>query len=300
MPAARRCLSEQAFVPMSTAVLAVVAGSMTLPAADAGILFADSFRYANGNLSGNAGGSGWTGAWAGGAGASGNLVSAPLVANPGDATARSIQISKNASATTRSLSTTYASGANSYYVSFVFNASPYSSQNAYAGVSLYLSSDLPPVSTTSGNSLFLGMPGSSGQLGFDWQNRGDALLAAASATNYLVLVAITPGTTASNTWMKLFATTDLTMTGSALAATTAVGAIDDASFSFDSVEIAGNYNSGTINFAGLAMADNANDAVTFTQNAVPGPGAMLVLALAARFGAAPGSARRRASTIAGG
>jgi hypothetical protein len=100
--------------------------------------------------------------------------------------------------------------------------------------------------------------------------------------------------------VKLFATTDLTMTGSALAATTAVGAIDDASFSFDSVEIAGNYNSGTINFAGLAMADNANDAVTFTQNAVPGPGAMLVLALAARFGAAPGSVRRRASTIAGG
>ena len=299
MPAASRCLSEQAFVPMSTAVFAVVAGSMALPAADAGILFADSFRYANGNLAGNAGGSGWAvgSAWAGGAGADGNLVSAPLVVNPDDATARSIRFSSNASTTTRSLSTRYTTGGGSYYVSFVFNASPYSAPNsgAYAGFTLFDSAD------RSSNSLFLGMPGSSGQLGFDWTQRGDGLYAAASATNYLVLCAITTEA-ASTTTVRMYATTDLTMTGSALAtpAMQIASMLNEPMFSFNSVEIAGAYNTGTINFAGLAMADNATDAVTFTQNAVPGPGAMLVLALAARFGAGPGSARRRASTIAGG
>jgi hypothetical protein len=293
MPAARRCLSEQAFVPISAAVFAVMTACMTLPAADAGILFADSFRYANGNLAGNSGGTGWAGAWTGG-GAGGNLVTAPLVANPSDTTARSIRISSNASTTTRSLSTTYTTGGGSYYVSFVFNASPYSAPNSgeYAGITLYLSADR-------NNSLFLGMPGSSGQLGFDWTQRGDGLYAAASATNYLVLCAITTEA-ASTTTVRMYATTDLAMTGSALAtpAMQIASLVNEPMFSFDSVEIAGGYNSGTINFAGLAMADNANDAVTFTQNAVPGPGAMLVAALAARWRSGPpagaGSRRRRA------
>ena len=99
----------------------------------------------------------------------------------------------------------------------------------------------------------------------------------------------------------MYSTTDLWMSGASLAATTPIAfLLNEPNFSFDTVKVSGAYNTGTISLAGLAMADNATDAVTFTQNAVPGPGAMLVLALAARFGAAPGSARRRASTIARG
>jgi len=272
------------------ACAAMIAGAAVSPTADAGILFADSFRYANGNLSGNSGGTGWSGAWAGGTGAGGNQVTSALV--PGDATARSIRISSNASTTTRSLSTTYTTGGGSYYVSFVFNASPYSAPNNgdYAGVSLYLSSDrVNPNPPTSGNSLFLGMPGSSGKLGFDWTNRGDGLYTAASATNYLVLCAITPDAN-STTTVSMYATTNLAMSGSALAGSTAFATLTDSNFSFDAVEVAGGYDSGTINFAGLAMADNPNDAVTFTQNAVPGPGGA---ALAVILGAMGTGGRRR-------
>ena len=296
MRAASSSVSTRAFVPVWSTVLAC--GVTAMPA-DAGILFADSFRYANGNLAGNAGGSGWAGAWAGGVpvgvAANGNMVSAPLVVNPSDATARSIRISSGALETKRSLSTTYQTGgANSYYVSFVFNANPFNTNaGAFAGVSLYLDSD--PY-----QSLMVGSPGTSGKLGFDWTNSGDPSVAASNGVNYLILCAITPGS-GSTTSVSMYSTTDLWMSGASLAATTPIVSLqNDPNFSFDTVKVSGAYNTGTISLAGLAMADNATDAVTFTQNAVPGPGAMLVLALAARFGAAPGSARRRASTIAGG
>ena len=280
---------------LGLACLVIVAGVVTDMPADAGILFADSFRYANGYLAGNAGGSGWTGAWAGGVATNGNEVSAPLVVNPSDATARSIRISTVSLETKRSLSTTYQTGgANSYYVSFVFNANPFNTNaGAYAGVSMYLDSD--PY-----QSLMVGSPGTSGKLGFDWRNSGDPSVAASNGVNYLILCAITPGS-GSTTSVSMYSTTDLWMSGASLAATTPIAFVtNEPNFSFNTVKVSGAYNTGTISLAGLAMADNPNDAVTFTQNAVPGPGAMLVLALAARFGAAPGSARRRASTIAGG
>ena len=292
MRAARCSVSTRAFVPVWSTVLAC--GVTAMPA-DAGILFADSFRYANGYLAGNAGGSGWTGAWAGGVATNGNEVSAPLVVNPSDAPARSIRISTVSLETKRSLSTTYQTGgANSYYVSFVFNANPFNTNaGAYAGVSMYLDSD--PY-----QSLMVGSPGTSGQLGFDWTNSGTPSVAASNGVNYLILCAITPGS-GSTTSVSMYSTTDLWMSGASLAATTPIASLlNDTNFSFDTVKVSGAYITGTISLAGLAMADNPNDAVTFTQNAVPGPGAMLVLALAARFGAAPGSARRRASTIAGG
>lgn len=273
--------------------IALIASAAISSTADAGILFADSFRYANGDLAGNAGGSGWAGAWAGGVAANGNLVAAPLVVNPNDATARSIQISSGAFETRRSLSTTYQTGgANSYYVSFVFNANPFNTNaGAYAGVSMYLHSD-------PSQSLMVGSPGTSGQLGFDWSNSGDPSVAASNGVNYLILCAITPGS-GSTTSVSMYSTTDLRMSGASLAATTPiVSLLNDPNFSFDTVKVSGAYSTGTISLAGLAMADNPDDAVTFTQNAVPGPGAILVAALAARWRSGSptgaGSRRRRA------
>ena len=273
--------------------IALIASAAISSTADAGILFADSFRYANGDLAGNAGGSGWAGAWAGGVAANGNLVSAPLVVNPNDATARSIRISSGAFETRRSLSTTYQTGgANSYYVSFVFNANPFNTNaGAYAGVSMYLHSD-------PSQSLMVGSPGTSGQLGFDWSNSGDPSVAASNGVNYLILCAITPGS-GSTTSVSMYSTTDLRMSGASLAATTPiVSLLNDPNFSFDTVKVSGAYSTGTISLAGLAMADNPDDAVAFTQNAVPGPGAILVAALAARWRSGSptgaGSRRRRA------
>ena len=82
--------------------------------------------------------------------------------------------------------------------------------------------------------------------------------------------------------MNMYATTDLLMSGAALAASTPwVAAGDDPDFSFDSVGIAGSYSTGTISIAGLAMADNATEAVSFTQTAVPEPSTAVLLGAAA-------------------
>lgn len=79
----------------------------------------------------------------------------------------------------------------------------------------------------------------------------------------------------------MYVTTNLLMSGAALTAKTPWDQItNDVNFSFDSVSFAGGYSTGTINLAGLAMADNPTEAVSFTQIAVPEP-AMATLGLAA-------------------
>jgi hypothetical protein len=131
----------------------------------AALLFSDDFAYANGNLAGNGGGTGWQASsqWTGGTGSTGNLVADPLPGTDG----KSIRIASNASVTSRPLSTTYTSGgATTYYISFGLNADPFQGAGLgqYAGLSVYLASDQT-------NNLLMGMPGDSGQFGFDWTNR---------------------------------------------------------------------------------------------------------------------------------
>jgi hypothetical protein len=268
----RALQSSPGLIAPVTAVLLSLAGS-----AHAGILFSDGFAYANGNLAGNAGGTGWAAGsqWTGGSGATGNQVSGG-----------SVRIASNASTTTRTLSTTYLTGITSYFVSFVFNASPFQGGTGqYAGVTLMLDSD-------ASQSLFMGMPGDSGKLGFDWTNRGDGLYAATSATDYLVLFEIRAGASVASVLM--YATTNLSMSGSALAATTALASLmNEPMFSFDTVQIAGGYTPGVISLAGLAMADNPTDAVAFTQSVVPGPAPLALGLIAGAFGGRGGPARRR-------
>ncbi|MFM1902865.1 MAG: hypothetical protein RLZZ440_765, partial [Planctomycetota bacterium] len=257
--------------------------------ARAALLFSDDFAYANGNLAGNGGGTGWLAAsvWTGGTGATGNQVANPLPGTSG----KSIKIASNAAVTSRPLSATYTSGgATTYYLSFGFNGNPFQGAGSgqYAGVSVYLASD--PSSNLLG-----GMPGDSGGLGFDWTNRAAPFQAASDNTTYLSLLKISPGT--SGTSVAMFVTTDLLMSGTALAATTPWAQIEnEANFSFDSVSFAGGYSTGTISLAGLAMADNPTEAVSFTQAAVPEPAtAMLCLAAAAGMLAACRRMRCRAA-----
>jgi hypothetical protein len=257
---------------LAAAVAIGVVGS----SAEATLFFTDDFAYSNGDLAGNAGGTGWQAGslWTGGAGSTGNQVANPLPGTSG----KSIQISSNTAETTRPLGATYTSGGTTtYYISFAFNASPFQGFEAgqYAGVSVFLAADRS-------NNLFAGMPGSSGALGFDWTNRFDPSASGANGTTYLALLEIKPGTAANTTNVNMFVTTDLLMSGAALAASTPwVAAGDDPDFSFDSVGISGSYTTGTISIAGLAMADNPNEAVSFTQTAVPEPATAVLLGAAA-------------------
>lgn len=249
--------------------------------APAAIVFSDAFAYASGPLTGNNGGTGWSNAWAGGVG---SLVTGPLPGTAGTA----VRISDNASVTSRLMTVPITTGSpTSYYLSFVFNANPFppSGGGDYAGVSL--------VGTgTSSASVFVGTPGSSGQLGFDWANEGDGLSAAANNTNYLTLLAIEPALNPGRTVVSLYASTDLLISGTALIGGTPLASIEGDSFSVGSVEIAGGYSSTSISLAGLALATTVDEAVGFTQVAVPEPGSLVVVgAVAAVLGG--GGLRRR-------
>lgn len=282
----RALQSSPGLIAPATAVLLSLAGS-----AQAGILFSDGFAYANGNLAGNAGGTGWLAGsqWTGGVAATGNRVSGG-----------SVVISSGAQETTRRLSTIYtAGGATTYYVSLVFNAARYQGGSGqYAGVALRLAA-------TPSNNVLIGMPGGSGGLGFDWTNTNDPSVAASNGTNYLVLLEILAGTPLGSSptlSMRMYATTNLSMSGAALAATTPIAfSLNEVqTLSFDEVVIAGGYDPELvpgvptpITAAGLAMADNPTDAVAFTQSVVPGPAPLALGLLAGAFGGRGGPARRR-------
>ncbi|MFM7413752.1 MAG: PEP-CTERM sorting domain-containing protein [Planctomycetota bacterium] len=245
------------------------AGPWATPAR-AALVFSDAFAYASGTLAGNNGGSGWSSAWAGGS----SLVTAPLPGTYGT----SVPISDNASVTNRLMTSPVATGSPAtYYLSFVFNADPFSPAGGgdYAGVSLMGTG-------TSSASLFVGTPGSSGTFGFDWQNEGDGLSPLPNDTNYLAVLAIAPGSSPGKTLVSLYASNNLLVSGSALVSGTAMAFLDGADFTFGGVAIADGYNSSTsINLAGLALTTTVDEAVGFTQVAVPEPGSLLVVGAAA-------------------
>ena len=286
-----RRLGLQKLVDRSLCCLALALLAGVAAPTQATLLFSDGFAYANGDLAGNGGGTGWQASslWSGGTGSGGNLVADPLPGTDG----KSIQIASNASETSRPLSAAYASGgATTYYISFGFNADPFQGAGVgqYAGVSVYLASP--------GNNLTMGMPGSSGQFGFDWTNRADLSAPGANNTTYLALYEIAAGTNTGTTKVTMYASTDLLLSGTALMQTAPWVSIDnEANFSFDTVSIAGSYSTGAISLAGLAMADNANEAVAFTQTAVPEPG--LLTASAAGLAVTLAFIRRRSSAIEG-
>lgn len=266
---------------------AAIALLSILPASRAAVLFSEDFAYPNGPLAGRSGGTGWapSSAWAYTTGTSENTVTNPLPGTSG----KSVRIASNASVVSRSLSTTYVSGGtNTYYISFGFNANPFQglNQGMNAGVAVTLPADAR-------SNLLMGMPGSSGAFGYDWAQRGDPSAAGSSGTTYLALYQIGPGTGA-NTAITMYATTNLLMSGTALAATTPwTTVIEDDGFSFNAVTIAGAYSTGSISIAGLAMADNPTDAVNFTQTAVPEPTSLLAAACVIGIGSISVASRRR-------
>lgn len=268
------------YIPgLCLAGLALAAAALAPASAEATVIFSDTFDYATGNLAGKNGGTGWSGGWTGGS----SLVAGNL---PGT-TGNSVAISSTADITARSLSSSYTTGgATSYYLSFLFNASPMLPANGgdYAGISL----------TGAGTSFFSGIPGSSGQIGFDWQNEGDGLFSATSGTTYLVLLELTAGSTSGLTMANFHITSNLATTGTALADGTPEAFLEGQNFSFASVEIAGGYSSGSVSLAGLALATSANEAVSLTVAAIPESSATGWLAAGLLLAAGAIRRRRRA------
>ncbi len=85
----------------SVAATALVASLALAQVSQATILVSEAFNDTAGDLSGNSGGTGFSGAWSGGGGATGNQVLATSVFEPSDPSARSIQIASNASVKAR-------------------------------------------------------------------------------------------------------------------------------------------------------------------------------------------------------
>lgn len=267
-------------------LLAALTSLVCVTASRADLYFSDNFNYTTGNLSGNNGGTGWASAWSGGTGSTGNLVTNPLPGTVGN----SVQISSSNGVTSRTLSQTYSTasltGSNAYYLSFLFNANsfrgPVGFPGQYAGISL---------SGTDTN-LLAGMPGDTGKIGLDWTNVGQPVTPyqPADNTNYLVLVKLQQGIDPTYAKATVWATTDLMMTGSTLEAqsnsdsTDNNGLLTHYAITFNTVSFSGGYTPGSINLSGLAMASTANEAVAFTQTAVPEPGTLLLGSLAATLG----------------
>jgi hypothetical protein len=285
-------INNNRFYPLLT--IALVICGIRAKTANAEIIFSDNFNYANGQLAGNNGGTGWASAWSGGTGATGNLVTNPLPGTVG----KSVQISSSNGLTQRTLTSPVStSGGNSYYLSFLFNAAPYQS-GGNAGVTL----------SGAGTNLLVGMPGGSGKIGFDWTGYGTAetFNNPSDNANYLMMLKIERFASV-NGYAKatLWATTDLLINGSALEtqSSSLVGSIDNNGLTIHSdinvamVKIEGDYTTGSINLSGLAMATTANEAVAFTHTAVPEPGTLLLGSLAAAIGGCRVWRNRRNKTL---
>ena len=120
---------------------------LTAFSAKAAGIFTENFQYTQGaNLAGQSGGSGFSGAWAGG--------NSTIVEGIGGTGTKSLQVGTQSS---RSLLSTFNTSGNSFYMSYIMNASSFSGGN-YTGISLW-----------SGNTenMFIGIPYQKQSFGFD-------------------------------------------------------------------------------------------------------------------------------------
>lgn len=238
-------------------------------AASASLIFFENFNYTVGsNLAGQNGGTGFSGAWSGG--------TSTIVSGLGG-TGNAVQIASSPS--TRSLSATYNTAGNTYYMSFLMRASDFHGGN-YTGFSLY---------NGGSEQFFVGIPWQQYNFGFDAHGGlGVADLkvidfSAADNVTYLLTVGLLPSATAGKTDIKLWATSDLSVDPNTL-----VSSAPNASqiglrntFSFSSVRVAGDYSSNVLKFTGVASAPTAAESINATVNSapVPEPGTWAMAAL---------------------
>ena len=241
---------------------------LTAFSAKAAGIFTENFQYTVGaNLAEQNGGTGFSGAWQGG--------NSTIVAGLGGTGTKSLQVGNESSR--RSLLSPINTSGNSFYMSYIMNASSFSGGN-YTGISLW-----------SGNSenMFIGIPYQKQSFGFDTHARiGDENIQTinftpASNTSYLVAFGLLSNLTSGKVDVKMWVTSNLSIDGNTLVSGTPnaslLGLRDN--FSFDNVRVTGDY-AGALKLSGLAAATTANEAISSTMTSVPEPSALSLLAVA--------------------
>lgn len=254
---------------------AVVAGLATLlvtSPAHSALLFTENFNYTVGsNLAGQGGATnGFSGAWSGG--------NSTIVAGLGG-TGNAVQI--GSSIATRSLSSTFSTSGNTFYISYLMNSSNFSGGN-YTGISLWDGGT---------EQVFFGIPWQTQTFGFDARSTlGVAGIKTVDFspsinTTYLITLGLLPSATSGKVDVKMWATSNLGVDPNTLVAGAAnaslIGARDN--FSFNTLKLNGDY-AGSLKVSGIANASTAAEAINFsTQSAapVPEPGTWAAAALLA-------------------
>jgi hypothetical protein len=254
-----------------------------LPPAHSALLFTENFNYTIGsNLGGQNGGTGFSGAWSGG--------SSTIVAGLGG-TGNAVQI--GSSTATRSLSSTFSTSGNTFYISYLMNASNFAGGN-YTGISLWDGAT---------EQMFFGIPWQAQKFGFDARSSlGVAGIktvdfAPSINTTYLVTLGLLPSATSGKVDIKMWATSNLGIDPNTLVAGAANASLLGTrnNFSFNTLKLNGDY-AGSLKVSGIANAPTAAEAINFsTQSAtpVPEPGTWAAAALLAG-GAAFARWRKRA------
>lgn len=257
-------------IVLITALFAAATLCALLPAHSA-LLFTENFNYTVGsNLAGQNGGSGFSGAWSGG--------DSTIVAGLGG-TGNAVQI--GSSIATRSLSSTFSTSGNTFYISYLMNVSNFSG-GAYTGISLW---------NGGSEEIFFGIPYATQNFGFDAHGGlgvggiDTVDFSPSTSTTYLVTLGLLPSATSGKVDVKMWATSNLGIDPNTLVAGAANASLIGTrnNFSFNTLKLNGDY-AGALKVSGIANAASAAEAISFsTQSAapVPEPGTWAAAALLA-------------------
>ena len=237
---------------------------LTILPARATSIFTETFNYSVGaNLAGQNGGSGFSGAWTGG--------NSTIVGGIGGAGTSALQVGTESK---RTLLSTFNTAGNSFYLSYIMNASDFSGGN-YTGISLWQGNT---------ENMFIGIPWNAQKFGFDAHGGNGAAdiktidFTPTANTSYLVTFALLPSANSGKVDIKLWATSNLNVDANTLlsAAPNAslIGSRDD--FTFDNLRVNGNY-AGALKLSGLSSATTAAETIGTSVASVPEPSALSLL-----------------------
>ena len=240
---------------------------LTVLSANATSIFTENFQYTQeANLNGQNGGSGFSGAWAGG--------NSTIVQGIGGTGTKALQVGIDQSS--RSLLSAINTSGNSFYMSYIMNASSFLGGN-YTGISLW---------SGSSENMFIGIPWASKSFGFDTHGRsGDADIQTINFTpdpntSYLVAFGLLPSLTSGKVDVKMWATSNLNIDANTLVAGTPNASLlgSRSNFTFDKITVNGDY-AGALKLSGLSAATTASETINSTVSSVPEPSALSLLAI---------------------
>ena len=244
---------------------------LTSLSANATSIFTETFNYpVEANLDGQNGGSGFSGAWTGG--------NSTIVGGIGGGGTSALQIGNESK---RTLLSTFNTAGNSFYLSYVMNASNFSDGN-YTGISLWQGEE----EATDEEQMFLGIPWNAQKFGFDAHGGNGAAdiktvdFTPLANTSYLVTFGLLPSATTGKVDIKLWATSDLSVDANTLLSATPNASLIGSrnNFTFDNVRVNGNY-AGALKLSGLSSATTGAEAMSVSVASVPEPSALSLLAV---------------------